>query len=155
MSAIARADIVATARAWLDTPFHHQAARRGVGADCIGVVSGVAADHGMPEAAAWRADARFRGYGRLPLPAKLLEACDQYLDRVRIADVAPGDILVFVVSRKDTDPREPMHFAIVSGVDPLTIIHGWAMAGKVVENRVDEKWRRRILRAYRYRAELV
>lgn len=33
--------IVSAARAWLGTPFHHQASCRGVGADCLGLIRGV------------------------------------------------------------------------------------------------------------------
>lgn len=34
-------DLIAVARTWIGTPFVHQAARRGVGCDCIGLVRGV------------------------------------------------------------------------------------------------------------------
>ena len=36
-----RSRIVALARAWLGTPYHHQASVRGVGADCVGLVRGI------------------------------------------------------------------------------------------------------------------
>ena len=36
-----RMDAVAEARAWLDTPFHHQASIKGAGCDCIGLIKGV------------------------------------------------------------------------------------------------------------------
>ena len=36
-----RADIVAEARAWIGTPYRHQASLAGVGADCLGLVRGV------------------------------------------------------------------------------------------------------------------
>jgi len=36
-----REDIVEAARAWLGTPYHHQASLRGVGCDCLGLVRGV------------------------------------------------------------------------------------------------------------------
>ena len=34
--------IIAEARSWLGTPWHHQASLKGVGCDCIGFVRGVA-----------------------------------------------------------------------------------------------------------------
>jgi cell wall-associated NlpC family hydrolase len=37
-------DIVAVARSWLGTPYHHQATLKGVGCDCLGLVRGVYAD---------------------------------------------------------------------------------------------------------------
>jgi cell wall-associated NlpC family hydrolase len=36
-----RPDIVEEARSWLGTPYHHQAALKGVGCDCIGLLRGV------------------------------------------------------------------------------------------------------------------
>ena len=36
-----RDEIVAHARAWIGTPYHHQASRIGVGTDCLGLVRGV------------------------------------------------------------------------------------------------------------------
>ena len=34
-------DVVRLARQWVGTPYHHQASKRGVGADCLGLVRGV------------------------------------------------------------------------------------------------------------------
>ncbi|MEM9842167.1 MAG: peptidase P60, partial [Pseudomonadota bacterium] len=36
-----RAEVIEAARAWLGTPYRHQASRRGVGADCLGLIRGV------------------------------------------------------------------------------------------------------------------
>ena len=36
-----RPRIVALARDWLGTPYHHQASLRGVGTDCVGLVRGI------------------------------------------------------------------------------------------------------------------
>src|SRR5512142_2549425 len=38
---ITRQQIVAEARAWLGTPYRHQASLKGVGCDCLGLVRGV------------------------------------------------------------------------------------------------------------------
>jgi len=38
---VTRGQIVAQARRWLGTPYHHQAALRGVGCDCLGLIRGV------------------------------------------------------------------------------------------------------------------
>jgi NlpC/P60 family putative phage cell wall peptidase len=138
--------VIAEARTWLGTPWIHQAAMKGVGCDCIGLVSGVADQLGFPEAKAWRADTRFRGYGRLPLPDMLLQACDIYLTRIELSSATLGDVLVFTLL------REPMHFGLLSERDPRYMIHGWQPVGRVVENVIDAKWQRRTVRAYRYRS---
>jgi cell wall-associated NlpC family hydrolase len=36
-----RTHIVALAREWLGTPYHHQASLKGVGTDCVGLVRGI------------------------------------------------------------------------------------------------------------------
>jgi NlpC/P60 family putative phage cell wall peptidase len=44
MSAPAHANpeaVVAAALSWLDTPYHHQASKKGVGCDCLGLARGV------------------------------------------------------------------------------------------------------------------
>lgn len=33
--------IIVEARSWIGTPYHHQAALKGVGCDCLGLVRGV------------------------------------------------------------------------------------------------------------------
>lgn len=141
----ARADIVAEARLWLATPFHHGQMLRGVGCDCIGLIAGVGHALGMPEAAAWREDPRYRGYGRLPLPGLLIEACDEYLDRIQVAALQSGDVALM------TYASDPMHFGIITESDPAYIIHATERRGKVVEHRVDAHWHSMIVRAYRFR----
>jgi NlpC/P60 family putative phage cell wall peptidase len=140
---ISRDAIVAEARSWCGTPWLHQACVKFVGCDCIGLVCGVADALGIPEAKAWRADSEFRGYGRTPVPSKLLAACDRYLDHIPTSTALPGDVLLF------TFLREPMHFAIKSGPDMM--IHGFERVGHVCENGIGVKWQRRMLGAYRYR----
>ena len=39
--------IIATARTWLGTNFHHQGRIKNVGVDCIGLIIGVAAELGV------------------------------------------------------------------------------------------------------------
>ena len=141
------AEIVAEARRWVGTPWLHQACLRGVGCDCIGLVAGVARAMGMPEAEAWLADARFRGYGRTPKVADLFAACSIYLDRIAPSQLGLGDIGLFAIA------REPMHFGIISGLAPIYLIHGYTGAGRVVENALAGKWTRRLVGAYRYRGK--
>jgi len=140
-----RAEIVAEARSWTGTPEMHQASLKGVACDCIGLIRGVARALGMPEAAAFDADVRYRGYGRPPNPRLLLAACDAYLDRVPPARALPGDIALGRVE------KEPQHFGIISSLDPLYMIHAHASVGRVTENRIDGNWRGRLLRVYRFR----
>jgi NlpC/P60 family putative phage cell wall peptidase len=138
-----RADVLRVAQTWLGTRWQHQAWIKGVGTDCIGLVAGVALELGLPEAIAWAADPTQHSYGRDPQPAALLTNVVRFLDPISLGTERPGDILLLRFS------REPQHFAILSAPD--RIVHAYAQARKVVENRLDEAWRSRIVGAYSYR----
>ncbi len=133
------ADIVAEARTWLGTRFHHQGRLKGVGVDCAGLVAGVAESLGLPVQD--RTD-----YTRQPDGQMLEETCDQQLDRIPVADIQPGDVLLM---RFD---EEPQHLAIVGdyALGGLSIIHAYAQARRVVETRLDDGWLSRVVVAYRF-----
>lgn len=130
-----RADIVAEARRWIGTPFRHQGRVLGVGVDCAGLVIGVAHALGL-------SSFDYTQYGREPANGLLLDICERHLNRMPLLDARPGDIYAMRFG------AEPQHLAIVSDYG---IIHAYAPAGKCVEHRMDDVWRRRIVRAYRYR----
>lgn len=140
-----RAHVVATAKEWLGTRWLHQASLKGVGTDCIGLIAGVAAECGVAEADKWAHDPHRQNYGREPDHKMLLAACDAYLDRIAFAAAVPGDVLLFRFA------AEPQHFGILSRRAPDYVIHAYAQARKVVENRLDELWRSRLVAVYRLR----
>jgi NlpC/P60 family putative phage cell wall peptidase len=142
---IERQAIVDEARRWLGTKWKHQASLRGVGADCIGFVAGVAMAVGVAEATAWRDNPASHQYGRQPDALALLEACAIYLEPAPVEGAQLGDVLVMRFT------IEPQHFALVSALDPTYIIHAYAQARRVVEHRLDSKWSARVVRAYRFR----
>lgn len=140
---VTREAIVSTAREWIGTRWHHQQSCKGVGCDCIGLISGVGRELGFASAKAFRNDPRFKGYGRVPDVAMTRAAIAEYLDPVDVAQ--SGDVL-FMNHEKQVIPH---HFGIVSGPDYM--IHAWAGARKVTEHRIDEKWRKRIVAAFKFR----
>lgn len=140
-----RFDIVRVAREWVGTRWQHQASVKQVGTDCIGLIGGVALELGLPGAERWKSDPTLHCYGREPDPRMLLAAVVGYLDTVDRADMAPGDVLLLRFN------AEPQHFAIMSNDEPPQMVHAYAQARKVVENRIDDVWRGRILRAYSFR----
>ena len=142
---ITGADIVKEARTWLGTRYQHQASLKGVACDCIGLVRGVAREVGLVDPFESGAAAKFVGYDQLPNSGLLIEACESFMDRIRVADALPGDVLVM---RFET---EPQHFGFVSGNDPRYMIHCFAMSRRVVEHRVDDVWASRMTGAYRLR----
>lgn len=139
--AVTRAEIVREARAWIGTPYHHQASLVGVGTDCLGLVRGI-----------WRAL-----YGREPaeLPAytrdwseasgreALLDSARQHLVEANRADAKPGDVLVFRLR-----PALPAkHVAILA--TEATMIHAMEKA-PVAEVAFSPWWRRRLAAVFSF-----
>lgn len=111
-------DCVAIARSWLGTPFHANTSVKGVGADCAGLIEGVARELG-------------RAYpARSDVANDLVCAARTCL--VETLEAKAGNIIL--LATQPTLP--PVHAAIVT--DTNTIIHAHWRAG-VVENRFG-KW---------------
>lgn len=140
-----RAAIVDEARSWIGTPFQHQQSLRGVGCDCIGFVRGVARGVGMNDPFASGEAMKYFGYGRTPEPKAFRAACAAFLLPIGRGDVLPGDILTFRFG------PDPMHFAIMADRELPYIVHAYAQAKKVVENRLDHAyWEPKFVSAHRF-----
>jgi len=145
---LTRMEVIADAHEWLNapTPYVHQARLKGVGTDCIGIVGGIARDRGHPDGIAWERDPEAHTYGKTPEPRKLVTLANKYLEPIRVLDVELADVVMIRVE------KDPQHFAIVVEVAPVPyLIHASNMTGRVIKTRLDEHWRKRVLRAYRYR----
>ena len=106
---------IVTARLWIGTPYHHQAALRGVGCDCLGLLRGVWRDlYGIDaeEPAAYDVS-RFRSGGR----ETLLEAARRHLVAKNSLDVSPGDVLLFRLH-----PMRPVQHCGIA-IDRMAMIH--------------------------------
>ncbi|TVO75145.1 NlpC/P60 family protein [Sedimenticola selenatireducens] len=132
---ITRADIVIEAKTWIGTPFHHQAAVKRVGCDCAGMVKGVWRELGN-DVSKVPVD-----YPRTPSGGNLVRILIEFLDRT----VTPkaGDVILFTLL------NEPQHLGILT--DKNTVIHAYQPFGKVVEHRLDDKWKRRVTAYYSFR----
>ena len=127
MTALARAAVVTEARTWLGTPYHHAADVKGHGVDCGMLLVRVYCDLGLVEAfdprpytKDWflhRNEERYLGF----LLARSRE--------VRFPGL--GDIVLFRIGRCFA------HAGIVSQVEPLTIIHAFAPARRVIEDIIE------------------
>lgn len=131
-----RAQLIAEALTWERTPFHHQAALKGIGADCIGLVRGSLAALGI------EARGIPQNYGRGPDPLVLLAAVDasDQLGEIAPAAAQPGDLLLFRVK------RDPRHFGLL--VAPDRLLHADLSHGVVVVPYT-EAWQKRAVRAWR------
>ena len=130
--------IVDAARAWIGTPYLHQASLQGAGSDCLGLLRGV-----------WRA---CLGPEPMTVPAytadwsepsrreDLFDAANQWLIAKDIGDEAPGDVLLF----RMRVGAVAKHLGIVgrTGAD-ASFIHAYTGHG-VLETALTAPWRRKI-----------
>lgn len=140
-----RDTIVAEARAWLGTPYQHQAHAKGLGCDCAGLVGGVAVALGLVPADWWETDfAPHAGYARQASGDSLLAVLDRFLTRIDAGAAQPGDVLVMRFG------RHPQHVGfLVPGADGPGLLHALSLPPRqVVEHRLDAQWQRRVLHGY-------
>lgn len=138
---LARERIIAIARSWLGTPYHHRASVRHAGCDCIGLVRGVwrelygrEAEQAGPYTGSW---AEATGN------EALLSAARRHLAERMLSEAEPGDVLVFRLR----DGALAKHAGILSGADRM--IH--AQEGvPVSEVHLGPWWRRHRVAAFAF-----
>lgn len=129
--------IIAAARACVGTPFRHQGRLPGVGLDCAGLGIVAAKSVGIEVK-------DFLGYPRNPFDGMLKKMFDEQknLQQIGVHDAMPGDVLLLRIN------AAPQHVAILSHNNYM--IHSYQNIGRVVEQRIDELWRRKIIAVYRF-----
>ena len=136
-----RTEIVAVARDWLGTPYRHQASRKHVGTDCLGLLRGVWREMlgDEPERAPPYTPDWAEAFGE----DTLLLAARRHLTEIPLGDAQAGDVLLFRMGLG----TPAKHCAIIT--QPGLIIHAyWGRA--VVETRLVPWWRRRIAAAFAF-----
>jgi NlpC/P60 family putative phage cell wall peptidase len=136
-------DVVAAARAWIGTPYVHQASVKGVGCDCLGLLRGV-----------WRA---LRGAEPRAIPnyspdwaettgaETLYMALSHILRPVPLQEIAQGDVALFRMR-----VRSPAkHCGIVADRRGMrTLIHA-RQNKRVSEEQFSPLWRKKLAYAFR------
>jgi NlpC/P60 family putative phage cell wall peptidase len=138
---ITRAAIVAEARAWIGTPYRHQASLKGVGCDCLGLVRGIwrAVCGAEPEVVpAYAPD-----WAEASRCETLAEAGQRHLIEIDPAQFAPGDMLLF----RWRNGFVAKHAAIVTASDLMVHAHDGAAVAEVA---IAPWWRRRLAYAFRF-----
>ena len=138
-----RDEIVEAARGWIGTPYRHQASKKGVGTDCLGLLRGV-----------WR-EVVGEEPQRLPPytpdwaealgQETLLETARRHMVETPPGAAGPGDVLLFRMGLG----TPAKHCAIVSraaGGGEGRIIHAY-WGRSVCETRLVPWWSRRIAAA--------
>lgn len=135
---------LAEARAWIGTPYVHQASVRGAGADCLGLLRGVwrALCGAEPEAVPpYTPD-----WGEPGRDELLARAAGRWLVCKTLQAEAPGDVLLF----RMRDGGIAKHLGIAGAVGPgATFVHAYTGHG-VVESPLSAPWRRRIVGRYAF-----
>jgi NlpC/P60 family putative phage cell wall peptidase len=133
--------VVAAARAWIGTPYHHQASMRGIGADCLGLIRGVWRD--LYDAEAERPPGYSRDWGEVSGEETLIEAATRHMITRECASPEPGEVIVFRM-RAGAIAK---HAAILA--TPTTMIH--AMEDRVAaEIAFTTYWRRRVAAVFAF-----
>jgi NlpC/P60 family putative phage cell wall peptidase len=141
MTAIMPALIVAEARSWIGTPYHHQASLKGVGCDCLGLLRGVwrGVFGDEPE----RPPAYSSDWAEAGGAEALLAAAQRHLVEVETGAWQAGDVLLF----RWRDGLPVKHCAIASS--GRTMIHAHDGAA-VCEVAVAPWWRRHLAHVFRF-----
>ena len=135
------ADIVAAARSWLGTPYHHQAAVKGAGCDCLGLVRGVYEElYGRPAEAP---PPYSRDWAEASSVETMIEAARRHLVAIDPREASAGDVAIFRLRAG----AMAKHAAILSG--KTRMIH--AMEGApACEVHLNSWWLRRMAAAFRF-----
>ena len=135
---------VAEARLWIGTPYIHQAAVRGAGTDCLGLLRGVwGALYGSePETV----PSYTQDWAEPGNSEDLLHAARRWLVEVKGGDLALGDVLLF---RMRTG-WIAKHLGIVSSTGPeARFIHAYTGHG-VIESPLSAPWVRKVAARFEF-----
>jgi NlpC/P60 family putative phage cell wall peptidase len=135
------ARVVALARLWLGTPYHHQASLRGAGCDCLGLVRGVWRDLHGPEpepVPPYTPD-----WGEADGEETLRDAARRHLIEIAPEAAGPGDVLLF----RWRLGAPAKHCGILSGAGRM--IHAYD-GHAVLESALPAAWARRAAYAFQF-----
>jgi NlpC/P60 family putative phage cell wall peptidase len=138
--------IFTQARTWIGTPFHHQARLKGKGCDCLGLIVGVVDELGLQDSNGMKLAAYDEvTYSKEPDGAYLIQKLTGLLEEVPIAEARAGDLALFKIR------ENPQHLAILSDYEGgLGMIHSFAPSRRVVEHRLDDEWKSKIIKVFRW-----
>jgi len=132
------------ARAWIGTPYVHQASTKGAGCDCLGLVRGVWRDLIGPEPEVLPVYSR--DWDEVARAEVLWHASLRYMIPKDLNDTAPGDVILFRMRTGCV----AKHLGIQSGVsDTPKFIHAYG-GYAVTESPLSLPWQRRIVARFAF-----
>lgn len=139
--------VAEAARAWIGTPYVHQAAAKGAGCDCLGLLRGVWREvlGAEPEAV----PAYSMDWSEPQGDERLWRAALRHLVSKPVAQVGVGDVVLF----RMRDGAVAKHLGVQgrAGEAP-TFIHAYSGHG-VVESPLSAPWARRIVARFAFPQE--
>jgi len=141
--------IVSLARAWIGTPYRHQATCRRAGCDCLGLLRGIWRElHGTEPQAI---PAYSRDWAEPQGHEALLAAAERWLRPKAAGAEAPGDVLVFRMRERSI--AKHVGIQALTG-EAASFVHAYERHG-VLESPLSEPWRRRIAARFTFPEETV
>lgn len=145
---MAQNKVADVARSWIGTPYRHQAARRGAGTDCLGLVRGVWRDlFGCePEVV----PAYSMDWSEPSGDEQLWQAARRHLREIPMGAPKPGEVILFRMRTGSV----AKHLGIVTQSAPTgAFVHAYFRHG-VVESPLSTPWRRRIVARFEFPLEV-
>ncbi len=127
--------VIASARAWLGTPYHDQASLRGVGCDCLRLARGVWREVVDPEP--FPIPPYSRDWGETGSREVLAEGARAMMIEVSPAKAGPGTLVPFRMMPRSIAKH------VRNLTKPGSFLHAYERLG-VIEERLTRSWRRRI-----------
>ncbi len=155
MAKVTKQQIVAQARTWLGTKYHHQGrlkkSKAGAGGvDCIGLIIGVIDELGLQDGEGNPLSRHDEfNYSMYPERGRLVSAIQQHLREVPEEKMTQGDVLLFRTF------RDPQHVGLLTEYPTggTGLIHCNSSAGKVVEQPLSDAWLRMLTHVYRFKTK--
>jgi NlpC/P60 family putative phage cell wall peptidase len=138
---VTRRQIVAAARCWIGTPYHHQASLIRIGSDCLGLVRGVWRDvigYEPEEETPYGVD-----WAEMSRTEKLQKALERHFNLVELRDYREGDVLLF----RFRENLPAAHLGVATTAAHM--VHAHSGAG-VTETEIGTHWRRRLVAAFAF-----
>ena len=136
--------VLAIAESWIGTPYRHQASRKVVGCDCLGLMLGIWREL-YGETPAFRADYS-PDWAETRHGEPLLDALRKYCEERDPAKMQPGDILAFCWQAGSA----AKHLALLAPDN--RIIHAYE-GHAVMASAFVPSWRRRLAGVFAFPAE--
>lgn len=142
-----RPEIVSAARAWIGTPYRHQAACKQAGCDCLGLIRGIWREVCGPEPET--PPPYTMDWSEPQGEERLWHAALRHLVPKPLDHEEPGDVLLFRMRRGAV----AKHLGIQSEIGPVPrFIHAYSGHG-VVESPLSTPWRHRLVGRFEFPLE--